>query len=465
MTHYFNDDNIKQPHFYMKIKPPVDARMPGFSFPRVKAKELFNGLKILIIEKRELPKIYLRIGFPMGNKHDPGDKQGLAQLMRATIKKGTKNRNYDTIVEAIETAGGELGTQVNEDFFFIFGEFLSDYLETGLELMEDIALHPEFPADELEKERLKLIANLENEKSSPEFLARRRTTKTLYGAHPYSQYKTADSLKAITREDLVQYHRRHFIPNEAVMIIAGDVSESGAEETAEKYFSPWPGQPASEQSFPLPVEQQSRVIQLVDRPGSEQSNIVLGNLLFPRNNPQFERMLVMNKIVGGGGSGRLFLYLREEKGYTYGAYSSIQAYRDAGAWMASAEVRTEVTADAIHAFFDQFRKIKSQPVPDNELQNAKRYLMGVFPLQNETPASIAALALRQHLYRLPPKYWDNYLNTIQAVGKADVQQMAREYIKDNQMVIVIVGDAKKLQDRLQPFGDIQIFDQDDNRLK
>ena len=449
----------------VKQKPPIDDRLITFKFPRVAEKTFDNGLTLLVIEHHEVPKVYFRMGIDFGEKNDPDGMEGAVELMTRVLKKGTRNRTYEEIAEEIDFLGGELDASSTRDFFYLYGEFLKEYADRGLDLMSDVVMNPIFDAEEIEKERSKMLADIENEKSSPAFLANRRLNKVLYSPHPYSKAKSPESIRNITRQALVELHRNNFVPSKTVLVIAGDITMDEAVNQARKYFSAWRSEVFQTEKFPLPRERTQRVLYLVDRAGSEQSNILMGNLLFSRKSPEYEKVLVMNKILGGGASGRLFLYLREEKGYTYGAYSSLHTYKDTGGWVANAEVRTSVTDSALEAFFEQFDRIKTEPVSETDLRNAKRYLIGVFPLQNETPSSIAVLALQQKLYDLPENYWDNYLKEIDAVTAEDVQKMAQKYVNQDVMAIVVVGDVKKIKDRLSKFGPIEVYDVEDNRME
>ncbi|GAB4378908.1 MAG: pitrilysin family protein [Calditrichia bacterium] len=446
-------------------KPPIDSRILDFRFPKVKEHRLANGLKIMVVERHRLPKVDIRLGFDFGIKNDPEGQEGLCQLLAATLKKGTAKRDYATIAENIDYVGGALDALVSEDFFFVAGEFLKEHLEVGLDLFSEILFEPLFAEAEVEKERQKLIADLENENSSPQYLAHRRMGKALFDGHPYGRFKTVESLKNITRDDLIAFHRKYFAPAETVLVFAGDITEREARENCEKYFSGWHSPRPPLAAFNLPESRLSRRVYLVDRPGSEQINIVLGQLLFPRRHPDFEKMVVMNKILGGGGSGRLFLYLREEKGFTYGAYSTMQNFKESGSWLAHAEVRPEVTREALEGFFFQFRRMKEELVSAEDLHNTRRYLIGSFPLKNETPSSVASLVLKQELYQLPPGYWDTYLDTIAGVTEIDIQEMARKYIHEDQMVLVLVGEARDLMKQVEGYGEVEIYDIKDHRLK
>jgi zinc protease len=306
--------SIKKSKKIARERPPIDPKMIDFHFPPVALRKLSNGLKLLVVERHDLPKIYFRVGLQYGKKYDRPEQAGLSELLSATLKKGTRLRDYESIVETIDAAGGELETAISEDFFFAFGDFLKEYFQVGLEILSEILRQPSFPEMEFRKEQMKLLANLENEKSSPPYLAHRQMNQLIYRPHPYYLHKTKDSIQAISQSDLAGIHRQYFNPEQMLVVVAGDVDEQEAVDGIEKHFSDWPAAARSEILFEIPRYLNSRQIHLVDRPGSAQVNILLGNPLFPRRHPDYEKMLVMNKILGGGGSGRLFFYIREEKG-------------------------------------------------------------------------------------------------------------------------------------------------------
>jgi len=448
----------------LPTQPPIDQNLLEFHFPEVREKKLSNDLTLLIIEKPFLPKVYIRLGMNFGTKNDPSDKSGLFQLLASSLKKGTAYRNYYQLVDRIEQVGGELDTTVNEDFFIIYGEFLRDHLEDGLDILSELVLHPAFPEEEVEKERLKQLADLENEKSSPEFLAHRRMERALFFPHPYSTHRSPESLQNISRQDLLKFQQLSFTPEHSYLVIAGRIKEAEAVQLAEQKFSGWKRTGWKVSPLPQPAVSSENRIHLVHRPQSQQSNILLGNLLFSRQHPDFERTLVVNKILGGGATSRLFMNLREQKGYTYGAYSNLETYRESGAFMANAEVRSEVTAAAIQAFLEEFQKIQQQPVPRQELEDAKRFLVGIFPLQNETSSSIGALALKQQLYQLGENYWNRYLTAISEVKAVEVLEMANRWIRPREMTMVVVGDADVLLSQLSSLGKLKIFDAEDRPL-
>ena len=439
------------------MKAPIDNHLIHFNFPPLKSAQLENGLTLVVIENHLLPKIYFRLGFVYGLKDDPQNMAGLSELMVATLKKGTTKFSYEEIIERIESVGGVLDSTCNEDFYFIYGEVLSDYLQNTVEMLAQVGCCPAFPEIEVRKEQMKMLADLHNENSSPGFIATRRLDRAIYSPHPYGLHKSEESIQRITREDLVREHARFFLPQNAHLLFAGDISFDEAKKLAEQYFGEWGGGFKSVHYPDVPVNSREAIVQIVDRPGSEQANILLGKVLFERKHPDFIPMMILNRILGGGSSGRLFLYLREEKGYTYGAYSTLNCLRDSGSWIANAEVRNDVVAAALQGMFDKINEIRDKGVSEEELNVTKRYLIGNFPLQNESPASIAALAMRQRLHKLAPDYWNQYLEAVDKVQLSDLAEMAEKYLSPDSMQIVVVGDAEKLREQLQQFGSIQIY--------
>lgn len=442
----------------VKQKPPIENRLLDFKFPPVKERKLPNGLTLMVIERHEIPNVYFRLGIDFGEKHDSPAVKGGVEMMANLLKKGTANRPYDEIVDQVDFVGGALETAFSQDFFYLVGSFLKEYSDIGLELLSDIALNPVFPVEEMAKERANMLANLENEKSSPAFLGHRQLDAVLYAPHPYSLYKTADSLLKISREALIDLHQRYFNPRRSFLIVAGDISFEEATGKVEEYLSAWEKKSPTAATFPNPGESKNRHIYLIDRPGSEQVNVLFGSRMFTQDHPDHEKAVVANKILGGGANSRLFMSLREKKGFTYSASGSLDLYKEAGGWIFASEVRPDVIDKAIREFYAEFDRMANEPVGETELKNAKRYLMGSFPLRNETPASIAALALRQKLYGLPEDFWDNHMVKIDAVTAEDVQGIARTYLQKEVLSIVLVGDAGKIKRKVSKFGKVEILD-------
>lgn len=447
-----------------KSIPPVNNQPIHFRTPELQSRRLQNGLKVIVVERHDVPKVSVRLGINFGLKNCPPDLGGLSDLLTICLKKGAAGRSHAEIVSAVESLGGELDTSINSDCSFVFGEFFTEYLDRGMQLFRDITLHPDFPEQEVEKERQIMLANLENENSSTEFLAHRRMDHAIYDPHPYGLHKSMESLSKIKRSHLVESYTRYYSPRDSVLIFAGDIRMSEAIAKAEKYFGDWQAGQKQDTQFPPPQKNETRRLFLVNRPGSEQSTLLLGKPLFPRNHPDYTPFSVLNKILGGGASDRLFRVLRGEKGFTYGAYSGMQNYKEAGSWLASADVRTPVTVDALETCIDQIRLLREEPVRNDELDNARKYIIGSFPLKNETVGAIAALTMRQQMYDLPDDYWTKFLDAVAEVQIPDLQEMANRYLSDTDLSIVVVGDAEYLTGKLDGFGKVEIWDAADHRI-
>ncbi|HEV7904156.1 MAG TPA: pitrilysin family protein, partial [Pyrinomonadaceae bacterium] len=329
-----------------------------------------------------------------------------------------------------------------------------------LELMADIVLRPSFPADELELTKQNALQNLIAQRGQPSFLANEQLARVIYGEHPYSVVSaTPESINAISQAELVEFHRRRFVPNNAVLIVGGDIRRDETLARLEEFFGAWqPGESAGS-SFPAPPERTKRTLYLVDRPGSAQSNIVIANLAITRTDPDYFPMLVMHTVLGANASSRIFMNLREDKGYTYGAYTSLDARRTAGSFRATAEVRTPVTGESLKEFFYELERIREDLVTEKELQDAKSYLTGIFPIRLETLDGLIDQLIQIKMHELPADYLHTYRDRINAVTREEVLRVARQYVTPDRAAIVIVGDADALTDEVKAYADeIEIYD-------
>ena len=265
---------------------------------------------------------------------------------------------------------------------------------------------------------------------------------------------TLESLEATTRESIVEFHRSRFVPNNAVLVVAGDIDPDALIQRAEGLFADWSGAELPRDSFPEPPKRTSRAAYLVDRPGSAQSNIVIANGGgITRTSPDYFPMLLMHTVLGANASSRLFMNLREEKGYTYGAYSSLDARRDGGSFRVSAEVRTPVTEDSLKEFFFELGRIRNEPVSEKEIEDAKSYLTGVFPIRLETQEGLIEQIVQIKMLGLPNNYLETYRQKIQDVQIDEVQRVANKYIRPDEAAIVIVGDGAEITEQVKPFAD------------
>jgi predicted Zn-dependent peptidase len=448
---------------FRKIAPAPLSPRP-FSIDGTFETVLANGLKVVVFEQRRLPLVSFRLAFRSGEINDPSDFTGLTSATTHLLSQGTAARSSREIAEAVERLGASLGAASSSDNTIVSASTLTLYKSEVLKLLAEMVLTPTFPENELALYKQNTIEHLKFQRSQPGFLADEQVSRILYGAHPYAIVSPVETdVEKLAREHLVNHHRRLFIPNNATMIVVGDVDKDELVRELETLFGAWEQGTVEALEFGTPPERNETTLTIVDRQGSAQSNIVLSNVAIKRNHPDYFPLLVMNQILGAGASSRLFMNLREEKGYTYGAYSSLDARRLAGAFEATAEVRTPVTGDSLKEFFYELNRVRDEAVSEEELQDAKNFLTGVFPIRAETQEGLTNLIVQQQLYDLPADYLQTYRDNVNAVLLEAVQRVANQYITTDKMAIVIVGDAEDVLRQAEPFSEkIEIFDTNNN---
>ncbi|MBC7796656.1 MAG: insulinase family protein [Pyrinomonadaceae bacterium] len=449
----------------LQSRLPAPLAPRAFSLKSFTETVLSNGLKLVVAEDTRLPIVSLRLAFKSGSSLDARELKGLNGTMTAMLNEGTKKRTSQQIALEVENIGASLGASGGADNTVVSASALSTYTNQILELMADIVLNPTFPENELKIQLDNAKQSLIAQRAQPSFLGDELSSKIVFGNHPYGTITaTEDSLNRITREKLIEKHAQIFAPNNAVLIVVGDVQTANLTAELEKLFADWkPSEPLTP-TFDEPPTYTKRKAYVIDRAGSAQANVVLSNIATKRNTPDYFPILLMNQILGGGASSRLFMNLRESKDLTYGAYSSFDMRKLAGAFDASAEVRSEVVGIALKEFFYEFDRICNESVPDEELQDAKNYLTGVFPIKLETQEGLTNQLLTIQINDLPSDYLQTYRDNINAVTIEDVQRVAQKYILSDKTAIVIVGDAKSVNEQVKDFADeIEFYDTQGNR--
>ncbi|HLL77643.1 MAG TPA: pitrilysin family protein [Pyrinomonadaceae bacterium] len=446
-------------------RPPEPLSPRTLNLPAAEEVALSNGLRVLLVESRRLPLVSFRLAFPTGDAHDPADRPGLTDLLTGMLNEGTETRTSRQIADEVARIGATLTAGASADFTTVAATALSGFTDQILELMADIALRPSFPEDELELTKQNTLQNLIAQRGQPSFLANERVSKVIFGEHPYSVVApTPESIEAATREELIDFHRAAFIPNNAVLVAGGDFTRDEMLRRLEELFGAWrTGEPVRRES-PAPPELMGRTLHLVDRPGSAQSNIVIANRGIVRTDPDYFPALVMHTILGGNASSRLFMNLREEKGYTYGAYTNLDARREAGSFRATAEVRTPVTGDSLREFFGEFERIRGELVAEKELADAKSYLSGVFPIRLETLDGFIDQLVQIRMHALPDDYLHTYRERVQSVTREEVRGVAQKLVTPGQAAVVIVGDASAVRAQAESFAEsVELYDSSGRR--
>lgn len=441
---------------YPTTPPPAGQIRPAV-FPPFQEERLPNGLTLLLVENHRQPVVSISLAIPAGTAFDPAGKEGTAGLVAGLLTKGAGGRSAEQIAEAIERVGGSIGAGAGNETLTLRADVLAPDVGLAFELLGAALTAPDFPAEELELLRTQTLSGLQLELSQPASIAQRQFDRALYGDHPFGRAPTPGTVQAIDREDLVAFHRDRVRPEGSLLVIAGALTMAEAGKLAGDAFRQWTGSPVGVAAFPSPPARTARDIVLVHRPGSVQSNILIGNLTFPPTDTASYAAALANQILGGGTDSRLFMILREEKGWTYGAYSSVIRRQNMGAFRASAEVRTEVTDSALGEMLNQFNRLRTERVTGEELDAAKGALVGRFPLSIETANQVAGAVANARLLGLPPDYLSTYRTRLAAVDEGSLQRAAVRLIRPDASLVVVVGDATKVLETVERFGPVRML--------
>ena len=449
-----------------KNQAPLSSEVLRVNLPRPVEAKLKNGLTVLIAEDHRFPAISVQLQISAaGALFEPAELPGLASLTAQMLREGTKSRSSREIAEEADKLGASFGAAAEfGSAVTTFGASgLSDNFDVWFPLVLEVLLEPTFPGRELNNIKQRLRVQLRQQRAAPNFLASERFNRAVYGGHPAAIVSaTRESIDSVTPEILADWHRERYVPQNAIIGFAGNVRASELIPKLEKWLADWKTSGLKEVLPADATPSSARKIHVVDRPNSVQTTIALGNIAIDRRSPDYIPLVVMNHILGGGAAARLFLNLREEKGYTYGVYSDFTALRYAGPWRAGGNMRTEVTAAAVDEFFYEIRRIRAERVPDTELADTKRAITARFALSLEQPTGVLAFAMVRKLYGFPPDYWDNYPAKVMAVTAADVQRVARKYLDPETMQLVAVGDAGKIKPALEKYGPVEVYDSSGN---
>ncbi len=433
-------------------RPPEPMPLRPVRFPPFATSQLANGLRTLVVRNNEQPVVTISLSVPAGGRYVPADKAGLDDMLATLITKGTATRTADQISEGIEGAGGGIGASAGPDNLTITISALSENLAQAMELLADVVMHAGFPEGEVDLARTQALSALQLELSQPASIADRAFAREVYGRHPYGLRATPASIRGLTRADIVGYHAARVRPRGALLVVAGDVDPVRVGALARSAFGGWSGTPAAVPAAPaLPVRTATEIV-LVHKPGAVQSNIVAGFPFITPRDPALYPLTLANRILGDGADSRLFLILREQKSWTYGAYSGFSQPYGRGAFRATAEVRTEVTDSALAEMVAQLRRIGTEVPPDSELTAARNYITGSFPLTIETPQQVAGAVAAARLRGQPDDFVMRFRERVAAVSPAAMVAAARRYITPDRMVVVVVGDGERVLGPLRALG-------------
>jgi len=444
-----------------RSKAPLPGKAPLIQVGDPVKFTLANGLQVFVVKNTKLPQVSATLALDYDGFTE-GDKAGVAQMAGQLLKRGTSTKTKAQLDEAIEFLGGSMSTSSQSaSVSSLKGNFPS-----LLGLLSEVVLQPALSTEELEKIRKQTLSGIESSKDDADAISGNVVKKLVYGAtHPYGEMMTTKTVNAVSIADVKSFLNTYWIPNAAYLIFVGDIEPATAKMLAEKSFGNWKKGVFTKQNFAKPVQPKQTYVAIVDRPASVQSVVAIAGAvdLLP-GSPNVISGSVMNNILGGGFSGRLFANLREKYAFTYGAYSSLSPSRQIGIFQAEASVRNEKTDSSVQELLREINTIRNEQVGETELSRMKNYLSGGFARSLENPATIANFALNIARNNLPADYYQKYLTNLAAVDAAKVQNAAQLFLNTNQMHIVIVGNAKQIAKGLEKYGPLKYFDIEGNEV-
>ena len=406
---------------------------------------LANGITLLHAEKNALPVITVVLAIKAGTVAEPSEKSGLANLTAGLLNEGTIPRSSLEISSAIEFVGGSLSVSGGADYITVTLSVLKKDLELGFDLLSDIVLNPIFSDDEIKRKKAVIRSYIIQQKEDPGAIASKAFLKAVYNDNPYGRPPegTEESIESITRQDIVDFHSAYYLPNNTIMTVVGDVDKIRLGSLIDRYFRRWEQKEIRFRALPVPGLAATKKIIKVDK-DITQANIILGHIGIQRDNPDYYAVSVMNYILGGGGfSSRLMDNIRDNKGLAYSVYSFFSAHKYAGNFQAGLQTKNESANAAIGEIIREMQAIRTEPVTDRELQDAKSYLTGSFPLRIDSNKKIAGFLTAVEYYGLGLDYVDNYKNLINAVTKDDILRVAQKYLHPERYMLVVVGNIAK----------------------
>ena len=436
---------------------PALRPSPSFHPPAISSVQLANGLMLRVVERREIPKVAAGLVVRAGAIADPPDRSGVAFLTAEMLEEGTTSLSSLEIEAELERMGSELGASASREWSMVSLDTLKRHLAPSLKLMADVVVHPNFPEEELERVRKRRLDAILQDRASPSATAGRVIRKLLFGAqHAYGRPVGGeeDSIRAIKRAELLPFYRSHYNPRNASLIMVGDVSLDEARKAVERAFSDWGEAASPAASEAQPVGFPGRRVYVVDRPGSAQSELRAAFLFPPRRTPQYHVLEVLNVILGGSFSSRLNLNLREDKGYSYGAFSGVRYGIVQSALLASAPVESRVTQASLRELVNELEALASwsRPVTEKELGDAKATLIRGDAQRFETLGQVAGEVAELDCYGLPLEELNRYVSGVERVTVEDLEEAARTHLRLENMLLLVVGDAAEQERGIQELG-------------
>jgi zinc protease len=451
------------PLLAQQVTPPPPAAPRDPKLPQPVEKTLDNGLRVIVVPKHDIPLVAARLMVKSGGAEDPRGKAGLAELTANVLTKGTKTRTAEQISRGVEALGATLTSGARWDSSVVDLSVMSSNLPKAMEFVADVARNATFAKDEFERERDQIIDGLQVDLRQPRSLASAVTSRLIFGEAPYGNRLsgTPASIRSIKREDLVQHHRNFYVPQNAVLVLAGDIKADAAFALAQSAFGAWKRGATDIARASRAVKSMDPRIVVVDMPDAGQAAVYVGRQGIRRDDPAYIQALVANSILGGGYSSRLNQEIRIKRGLSYGAGSSFDPRRDEGPFTARTETKNESAAEVANILVAEIARLSADEVPDTELTPRKAALIGDFAQSLETTSGIVDAISALALHELPLSEINKYISGVQGVTAEQVRKFASTRL-GREANVVIVGDASKFLQPLQKqFGEVEVIKVDE----
>ena len=434
-------------------RPPQPLPARDIKFPPYEIQTLPNGLQVVVVMHHEQPAVTMRLLVRAGTSSDPREKLGLAHLAASLLDQGTKTMSAQEMNDAVDFIGGAMGAGAGTDLTFVNMVVMKDSFDTGLRMLSDMTRQPAFAPAEIERQRQQMLSGQTVSLEDPGYIANSVFDRLVYGFHPYGMPEngTPQTIAALTRDDLVAFHTRFFAPNNAILAIVGDVTAEEAFTAAKKVFGDWQKRDLPVQTFTGPPDPTRRVI-VVNKPDAVQTEVRVGHIGISRTHPDYMAVNLAIRILGGEGSNRLHQILRTERGLTYGAQANMDTLKESGDFEAETNTRPDATGEVLRLIVDEFWRLQRERVGDRELDGAKAYLTGSFPLTIETPESIAMQVVNALFYGLPLEELQNVRERVNAVTPDDIQRVAKALLRPDRLSVVLVGNSAAFASQLRGVG-------------
>lgn len=438
-----------------RTQPPAPGPIRPFAFPRLERRRLGNGLDVIAARAGDLPLVTAALVVDAGAAADPAGKAGLAHLTALALETGTRARSAEEVAWAFESLGVAFEAAATWDAAMLEVTVPAERLESALELFAEVVRSPVFPEHEVARLRDEQLALILQRRKEPRALASDMAARFIFAPDvPYARplVGTTASVECLTRDDVEAFYRAHYMPNASALILVGAIDIDEAERLALRFFGDWPKSARSVTDFDVVRAVRETTVYVVDRPGSVQSEIRIGDVGVERHHPDYFPLLVMNTILGGAFTSRLNLSLRERHGFTYGARSAFAFRRRPGPFIVQVAVATDVTARAVEEALKEIALLRDMGATDEETSAARDFLAGILPLELQTTEQLAARVADIVIFDLPDSYFQDYRARLATITPDDVHRVARTHLRSDRLAIVVIGDADQITEPLRALG-------------